>query len=128
MHLEFLDEGGHVLVGDNGTFVFFHAEHAVGHLDGEVTFYLTLASKSPMLLHLFAGEVSAFGVKDFASAFHHLAFALSAAAFSAAGRRKVDSLFRKSGEQVAALLHAHIVLSVDADVHLATGREVSLGH
>ena len=81
-----------------------------------------------MFLHLLAGEVAALGVEDFAAAFYHLALALAAAALAAAGGGEVDALFGKRGKEVAALLNAHVVFAVDADIYLAARRQVLLGH
>ena len=81
-----------------------------------------------MFFDLFAGEVTAFGVKDFSAAFGDLTFALSAAAFSTAGRRKIDALFREGGEEVPAHRHFNFVFGVDANLHCSSGRKITFGN
>ena len=93
LHLEFLDESGHVLIGDDGTLVFLNAEYAVGNLYFQVAFDLALATETPVLLDLFAGEMTLFRVKNFTTAFGHLAFALTATALTTTCRGKVNTFF-----------------------------------
>lgn len=97
-HDEFLDECGHILVGDNLTFPFAHVEHGGGHADAHVGFYLYLAAQTPMILHLLAGEMDGFGGEDFAAAFEYLHFALAARAFAAACARQEDVFVGERGE------------------------------
>ena len=74
---ELLDEGSHVLVADNSTFVLLHTHYAFVNLDTEVALHLALASQTPIVLDLFASEVPLLRVEDFATALYYLAFALA---------------------------------------------------
>ena len=74
-----------------------------------------------------AGELSLFGVEDFATAFRHLALALSARALTTAGRGEVYALVGKSGEECAALGNDELLV-VDFYCNVSAGHEVALGN
>ena len=84
-HDELLDEGGDVVVGYHFTFPLLDAERRVGDLDLHVFLDLDLASEPPVFAYLLPVEETYFGRQDCPAAFKYLAFALSAASFTAAG-------------------------------------------
>ena len=84
-HDKFLDEGGHVLVGNDRALPLLHAEDALVHVYFHVSLHLALASQTPVVLDLLAGEMGTFRVEYLAAALQHLHFALSTAGLSAAG-------------------------------------------
>ncbi len=83
---EFLDEGGHVLVGDNCTFIFLDVEYRCRDCDLHVLLYFDLTGQTPVVLDLFAAEMYGLSRKNFSASAQHLNFALAAAAFAAACR------------------------------------------
>ncbi len=128
LYLEFLDEGGHVLVADHGALVLLDAEDALGELEGEVFLDLHLAAQTPAFLHLLAAEVGHLGGEDAAAAFDDTAFALAAAAFAAAGRGQVDALLAEGGDEGAAGGHGEFAVVVDGDLHVALRHELGAQH
>ncbi len=109
---EFLDEGGHVLVGDNFALEFLDAQGGVGNRDLEIFLNLHLASETHAVLNLLAVEESLFGGEDLAAALEHLHLALAAVGLAAAGRGEEDLLVRQGVHQIASLGHLENLLSV----------------
>jgi len=124
LHLEFLDEGGHVAVGDDGALVFLDAEDALGEFKGEVFLDFDLASESPAFLHLTAAEVRELGGEDGAAAADDAALALAAGAFAAACGGEVDALFAEGGYQCSARGNGHFFVVVDGNLHVALRYEL----
>ena len=121
LHLELLDKRSHVLVGDNGTFVFLDAHDRIRHGNGAVALYLALASQAPVFLHLLTSELSALRVENFTATFIHLAFALSATTLTATCRREIDVVSGQGAQQTATLLYANRVFTIDGDIDVARG-------
>ena len=124
LHLELLDEGGHVAVRYHGALVFLDAEDAFGKLQRQVFLHLHLAAEAPAFLYLFAAEVGRLGGEYAAAALDDAAFALSAGAFAAAGRGKVDALFAEGADERAARRYGHFFVVVDGDLHVALRYEL----
>ena len=99
---ELLDEGGHVLVGDDFALEFLDAEGAFGNGDLQVVLDLDLAAQAPAFLDLLAGEEAGLGGEDGSAAFEDLQLALSAVGLTAAGGRKEDAVVGEGVHQVAA--------------------------
>ncbi len=119
---ELLDEGGHVLVGDDLALELLDAQGGVGHLDLEVVLDLHLAAQPPVVGDLLAGEEARFSGKDASAAFQDLAFALSAVTLAAAGGRQEDLLFGERVKERAALRDVeHLLAVIDVDLD-RTGR------
>ena len=78
LHDELLDEGSHVLVGDNLALPLLDTEYALGNLDGQVTLDLALATQTPVVLDLLASKVTLLRVQNLTAALNDLAFALTA--------------------------------------------------
>ncbi len=57
LHLEFLDEGGYVLVAYDGTLVLLYTEDRLVDMDFHVALHLALASQTPVVLDFLAREV-----------------------------------------------------------------------
>ena len=119
LHLELLDKGGHIAVGDNRAFILLDAEYRLRHGNLQVLFHLHLASQTPMLLYLLAGEETHLGGQDGAAAFQHTAFALSAGAFSAACRGQVNLLLGQRRDKGVARGHSQFLVVVNRDCHIA---------
>ena len=124
LHLELLDEGGHVAVRDHGALVFLDAEDALGELEAEVFLHLHLASESPAFLYLLAAEVGRLGGEDAAAAFDDAAFALAARAFATAGRGEVDAGLAEGADEGAARRYGHFFVVVDGNLHVALRYEL----
>ena len=99
LHYELLDEGGYVLVAYHLALEFLDAEDALGYEDLEVLADFHLASESPVVLLLLAGEESHLGGQDASASGEHLAFAHTAASAAAAGRWQEDLLVGKGSQQ-----------------------------
>ena len=99
---EFLDEGGHVLVGDNLAFQLLHAQGAFRNGNLDVVFYLHLATQAPAFLNLLAGEEARFGGEDGAAAFNDLQFALAAVGLAAAGGGEEDAVIGQGVHHITA--------------------------
>ena len=119
LHLELLDEGGHVAVRDHGAFVLLDAEYALGELEAQVLLHLHLAAEAPAFLNLLAAEVGCLGGEYAAAALNDAAFALAAAAFAAAGRGQVDALLAEGADEGAARGDGHFFVVVDGYLHVA---------
>ena len=128
LHLEFLDEGGHIAVADHGAFVLLDAEDAFGQGEAEVFLDLHLATQAPAFLLLLAAEEAFLGGKDGAAAFDNAALALATRAFSAAGRGQVDALLAEGGDEGAAGGNVELLVAVDGDFHIALGHELGAQH
>ena len=119
LHLEFLDEGGHVAVRDHRALVFLDAEDALWELEAHVLFHLHLAAQAPAFLYLFAAEVGRLGGEDAAAALDDAALALAARAFAAAGRRQVDALLAEGADKCSAGGDGKNFVVVDGNLHVA---------
>ena len=82
---ELLDEGGHVLVGDDLAFKLLDRQGGLGNLDLEVVLHLDLAAQTPAFLDLFAVEEAGLGGENLSAALEHLHLALATVGLSAAG-------------------------------------------
>ena len=78
LHLELFDEGSDVLVGDNLAFPFLDAQNSLIDLHGDIFFHFDLATQTPALFLLFAGEMDGLGRQDLAASGEDLALTLSA--------------------------------------------------
>ena len=124
---ELLDEGGHVLVGDDLALELLDAEGGVGHLDLEIVLDLHLAAEAPVVGDLLAGEEADLRGEDASAALEHLALALAAVALAAAGRRKEDLLLGERVEERAALRDVeHLLAVVDIDLDRSGRGEFNL--
>ena len=92
LHLELLNERGHILVGDDGTLVFFHAEDALVDMNLQVALDLTLTTQAPASLDFLTAEMRLFRVEDFSPTLKDLYFTLTAACLTTAGRRQEDTV------------------------------------
>jgi hypothetical protein len=63
----------------------FHAHHTLRHLDLQVALHLALASQTPVVLNLLAGEVRLLRIENLAAALEHLNLTLAAACLTTAG-------------------------------------------
>ncbi len=124
LHLEFLDEGGHVAVAHHGAFVFLDAEDALGQLEAEVFLDLDLASEAPAFLLLLAVEEAFLGGQYLAAALDDAALALAAAALAATGRGQVYARLAEGGDESAAGGHVVLLVVVDGDFHVALGYQL----
>ena len=57
LYLELLDEGGHILVRDNGTLVLLNTEYALVNMNLQVALYLALTTEAPVVLDFLTSEV-----------------------------------------------------------------------
>ena len=128
LHLELLDESGHVAVGDDGALVFLDAEDAGGHGDGDILLHLRLAAEAPPLLYLLAGEEAHLGGEDGTAALEDAALALSAGALAAAGGREVDVLLGEGADEAVARGHGELLVVVYRDGDVALGDELGAQH
>ena len=124
--LVLLDEGGDVLVANNGALPFLDTEDAVGDLDSKVALYLALTAKTPVILDFLAGEVALLGIENLATALYDLALTLAAGALTTASRGEIYSFGSEGGEQAGTLRHGQRVLAVHCYCDITTRREVSL--
>ena len=128
-HREFLDEGSHVLVGDDLAFQLLHAQGRLGNLDLEVVLDLDLAAEAPVVLDLFAGEETGLGGEDLAAAFQDADLALAAVGLSAASGGKEDALVGQGVHQVTALRDVqHLLATVDVQGNIPGRGEFGLDY
>ena len=92
LHFELLDEGSHVLIGDDGTLVLLDAEDALIDMNLQVALHLALASQTPASLDFLTGEVRLLGIEYLAPTLEHLHLTLSARRLTAAGRGQEDTV------------------------------------
>ena len=116
-HGELLDEGGHVLVGDDLALKFLDAEGRLRNLDLHVLLDLDLAAESETILDLPAAEEAGLGRENGAATLKNLNLALTAVRLSAASGRKEDLLVGESMEKVTALRNVKSLLAI-VDVNL----------
>ena len=121
LHLELLDEGGHILVADDGTLVLLHAEDALVDMYLQVALHLTLASKTPSSLYLLTGEVWLLGVEYLATALEHLHLALTARGLTSTGAWQKDTILIECRHQAVALWHVDGAVAIDLYVHISAG-------
>ena len=124
LHLELLDEGCHVAVGDNRTFVLLDAEDRLRNGNLHILLHLHLAAQTPMVLDLLAGEESHFCGKNGTAAFQHTTFALSARTLATTSRRKVYLLLGKCRDKCVARGHFQFFIVIDGDGHVALRDEL----
>ena len=123
-HGKFAYECGHVMARHYFALPFLDAEDGLRHSDGDVLLHFHLTAQSPVFLLLLAGEEAFFGRQYVAAARKHLAFALSARAFAAAGRRQVHLMLRQGGNQGVARFHGKFFVVVDGEFHVAAGQKL----
>src|SRR5574344_1814210 len=122
------DKRCNVLVGDDLALPLFHAEDTLRDLDFEVALHLALASQTPMVLNLLAGEVRTLGIENLATAFYNLTLALTARALAATGRRQVDTVLGKRAEQTIALTYGQGFVIINRDCYISARRQIFLGN
>ena len=127
-NLELLDERSDVLVADYGALPFLDTKDGFVDLEVEILFYLNLATQTPMILLLFAGEVNSLGRQNLTAPLKHLALALSARTFATAGGRQVHTGFAQRGQQGAARRDGVLLITVDGNFDIATGYQILLGN
>ena len=128
LHLEFLDEGSHILVTDNCALPFLYAEDAFRYFHLHVALHLCLTSQTPVVLYLLTGEVWTLRVKYFAAARENLQLTLSAACLTATGRRQEDAVLVEGSHYAAALIYCKFCVAVDSQCHLSAWRKIFLCH
>ena len=77
-HDKLFDKRSHVLVRDHLALPLFHTQDRLVDLDRHILFHLHLASEAPVIGLFFTREETGFGRQNLATAFEHLATALSA--------------------------------------------------
>ncbi len=123
-----LMNAGNVLVGDNLALPLFHAHHTLRHLDLQVALHLALASQTPVVLDLLAGEVRLLRIENLAAALEHLNLTLATACLTAAGRRQEDAVLIQRSHQTAALRHVDGLVAIDFDIYISARAQILLSH
>src|SRR5690606_6253291 len=118
---QFLDEGGHVVVGNNRAFPLLDPEELRCDLDLHVLLDGHLTGQAPVRLCLSEGEVTLFGRQHGAAALDDLTATLCAGATATTGRGQVDTSVGQGVQQLAARGHLDGLggISVDLDTHVA---------
>ena len=114
---QFLDEGGHVVVGDNLTFPLLHTEELFRHFDLHVLLHRNLAGQTPAFFFFAVGEVGLFRGQHGATAVQNLALALGTGTATATGRGQVDAAVGQSTQQLTARGGLERVLGVVVDLN-----------
>ena len=124
---KFLDEGGDVVIGDDGAVPLLDAKDGLRYADLHIVLHLDLAGEAPVILDLLAGEVGHLGGEDLASALHHLAAALTAGALTSAGGGEEDALVLERIEERAAHGYGVGLVVIDRHLDVADLHELRLG-
>ena len=125
--LEFFNERGFVVVGDDGAFPFFHAEHFFRYFDVHVGFDVDLAGQTAAFACFAFADVGQLGRQNVAAAAFHDNAALSARTTSTAGGGNEDALTGKCTQQFAAGGHSQLFFIIDFDGDVALAHQLGFG-
>ena len=126
---QFLDESGHVVIGDNFAFPLFHTEEFFRHLNLHVLLHVDLAAQTPAIANFTLGEVAFFGGQNVTPAVDHLTLALRTGTAAATGRRQEDSLVCQGAQQLAASrsIDAFFCITIDIDMYITGSHQTRAG-
>ena len=115
-------------VGDNSAFPLLYAHNGLRNFQCHVTFHLTLAAESPVILYLFTTEVWSFGIENLTSSFNNLHLTLSTACLTTTCRRQEDTVFVQRCHDGTTLVNGHLLIAINRYRHLSTRTKVLFSH
>lgn len=125
--LEFFNERCFVVVGNDGAFPFFHAEHFFGYFDVHVGFDIDLAGQTAAFACFAFADVGQLGRQNVAAAAFHDNAALSARTAATAGGGDKDALAGKRAQEFAAGGHSQFFFIIDFDGDVAFADQLGFG-
>ena len=129
LQLELLDEGGLVVIGDDGTVPLLHAEDLFRQLDVHVGTDGDLTGQTLAMTGFALADVIQLGRQDVAAAGFHTHLALTTRAAAATGGGDEDTTAGEHAKQLATRRAGHSLgrVAVDADCHVTGGHQLGLG-
>ena len=125
--LEFFNERGFVVIGDDGAFPFFDAEHFFRYFDVHVGFDVDLTRQTAAFACFAFADVGQLGRQNVAAAAFHDNAALSARTAATAGGGYKDALAGKRAQQFSAGGHSQLFFIIDFDGDVALAHQLGFG-